>query len=151
MDKFSTGLIITSIIGVAIFARPYMGRISDKIGRRTPIILGGIVGGLPLLAIPFVTNFWILLLLAMINGFGFAAITASTPALISELARRELVGTSMGFLDTMMDIGQTLGPIISGLILATRFRYQGVFPLLAFVSLISCVVFVVFGKYHLRQ
>jgi len=33
LDKFSTGIILTSIIVVAIFTRPYMGRISDKIGR----------------------------------------------------------------------------------------------------------------------
>jgi len=147
LNKFLTGIIITSIIGVAIFARPYMGRVSDEIGRRTPIILGCIVSGLPLLAIPFITNFWILLLLTMVYGFGFAAVAASTPALISELTRKELVGTSMGFLDTMMDVGQTLGPIISGFVLATSFRYQGVFPSLTFALLISCVVFVVFGDH----
>jgi MFS family permease len=37
LNEFLTGIIITSIIGVAILARPYMGRISDKMGRRIPI------------------------------------------------------------------------------------------------------------------
>jgi MFS family permease len=97
LDKFLTGVIITSIIGVAIFAKPYMGRVSDKIGRQIPIVVGCIVSGLPLLAIPFVTDFWVLLLLVLVYGFGFATVTASTPALISELALKELVGTSMGY------------------------------------------------------
>lgn len=143
LNEFLTGMIITSIIGVAIFARPYMGRISDKIGRQIPIAVGCVVSGLPLLAIPFVVNFWVLLILVVIYGFGFATVLASTPALISELAPKELVGTSLGFLDTIMDVGQTLGPIISGVILATSLQYCGVFPSLTFVLLFSCVVFVI--------
>ena len=142
LNEFLTGIIITSIIGVAILARPYMGRISDKMGRRIPIAVGCLVSSLPLLAFPFVTDFWFLLLLALVYGLGFATVTASTPALISELVPKGLVGTSMGFLDTIMDVGQTFGPIISGLILATRLQYHGVFPSLALVLLFSCVAFV---------
>jgi len=145
LDKFMTGVIITSIIGVAIFARPYMGKISDKIGRTTPIVLGCIVSGLPLLAIPFVIDFWILLLLVVVYGFGFATVTASAPALISELVPKDTVGTSMGFFDTIMDVGQTIGPIISGLILATSLQYTGLFFSLTFILLLSCSVFLLFG------
>jgi MFS family permease len=141
LNDFLTGIVIMSIIGVAIFAKPYMGRVSDRIGRQIPIVLGCIVSGLPLLAVPFVTDFWVVLLLVLVYGFGFATVTASTPALISELAPKELVGTSMGFLGTIMDVGQTLGPIVSGFILATNLQYYGVFPSLAFVLLFSCIVF----------
>jgi MFS family permease len=95
-----------------------------------------------MLVIPFVTSFWALLLLALIYGFGFASVTSSTPALISELTLKELVGTSMGFLDTMMDVGQTLGPIISGLILATSLEYVGVFLSLSILLLLACLSFV---------
>jgi len=145
LNKFLTGVIITSIIGVAIFARPYMGRVSDKMGRRIPIVLGCIVSGLPLLAIPFVVDFWILLLLVMVYGFGFASVTASAPALISELVSKDTVGTSMGFFDAIMDVGQTMGPMISGLILATSLQYTGLFFSLTFISVLSCSVFLMFG------
>jgi len=145
LNKFLTGIIITSVIGVAIFVKPYMGRVSDKVGRRIPIVVGCIISGLPLLAIPFVGDFWVLLLLVVVYGFGFATVTASTPALVSELVPKELVGTSMGFLGTIMDVGQTLGPIISGFILATNLQYYGVFPSLTFVLLFSCIIFVLSG------
>jgi len=141
LNDLLTGIIIMSIIGVAIFAKPYMGRVSDKIGRRIPIVLGCVVSGLPLLAIPFVTDFWVLLLLSVIYGLGFATVTASTPALVSELVPKELVGTSMGFLATIMDAGQTIGPIITGMILATNLAYRGSFPALTAVLLLSCVIF----------
>ncbi|MCW3993274.1 MAG: MFS transporter, partial [Candidatus Bathyarchaeota archaeon] len=79
LNGFLTGIVIMSIIGVAIFAKPCMGRVSDKIGRRIPIVLGCVVSGLPLLAIPLVTDFRVLLLLVLVYGFGFATVTASTP------------------------------------------------------------------------
>jgi len=145
LNKFLTGIIITSIIGAAIFARPYMGRISDKIGRRIPIVLGCIVSGFPLLVVPFVVDFWVLLLLVIVYGFGFATVTASAPALISELVQKDAVGTSMGFFDTIMDVGQTIGPIISGLILATSLQYTGLFFSLTFILLLSCPVFLLLG------
>jgi len=139
------GFVATCIIGAAIFVRPYMGRVSDKVGRRIPIVMGCMISALPLLVIPFVTDFMVLILLAIVYGFGFATVTASTSPLISELVPKELIGTSMGFLDMTMDVGQTLGPIISGFILATYLQYYGVFPSLAFVLLISCVIFVISG------
>jgi MFS family permease len=151
LNEFSTGIIITSIIGIAIFARPYMGRISDKVGRRIPIILGCLISAVPMMVIPFVTSFWILLLLALVFGVGFASVTSSTPALISELTYKELVGTSIGFLDTMMDVGQTVGPIISGLILATSLRYVGVFLSLGILLILTSSLFVLFKVPNERQ
>jgi len=145
LNSLLIGIISTSIIGIAIFVRPYMGRVSDKIGRRIPITLGCIISGLPLFAVPFFTDFWVLLLLFAVYGFGFATVTASTSPLISELVPKELIGTSMGFLDTIMDVGQTLGPIISGFVLATYLQYYGVFPSLTSVLLISCAIFVMSG------
>jgi MFS family permease len=81
----------------------------------------------------------------LIYGFGFAMVTASTPALVTELVPKELVGASMGFLDMLMDVGQTIGPIITGFILASYLAYQGSFPALALVLLSSSAVFLVSG------
>jgi len=141
LNSFLTGVIITSIIGVAIFARPYLGRISDRTGRKIPIVAGLITSGLPLLIIPFVSDFWILLLLAIIYGVGFAAVTAAASPLITELVPKDTVGTSMGFFDTVMDVGQTIGPIISGLIFAATLQYSALFFSLTFVLLLSCIIF----------
>lgn len=141
LDAFQIGIITGSQIVAVILAKPLMGRISDRIGRRIPIIAGSIVSGLPLLAIPFSTQFPVLLLLSVVYGLGFAMVTAPTPALVSELAPMNLVGTAMGFLDTVMDVGQTMGPIIAGMILATKLAYQGTFPALTAVLLFSSILF----------
>ncbi|MGQ9725590.1 MAG: MFS transporter [Candidatus Bathycorpusculaceae bacterium] len=141
-DWLLTGIITASLIAIPIFAKPYMGRVSDKIGRQIPIVVGCVISGFPLLAIPFSHEFPTLLMLSIGYGIGFATVTAATPALISELTPREFVGTAMGFLDMIMDVGQTIGPIISGLIFATSLQYAGVFPSFTLVLMGSCAVFI---------
>lgn len=142
-EPLSVGAIMGSQIAAVILTKPYMGRISDKIGRQVPIVVGSIVCSFPLLAIPYTTQFSILLLLSIIYGVGFATVTASTPALVSELVPTSLVGTAMGFLGTIRDVGQTLGPIITGMILATSLAYVGAFSALTAVLLFSCAMFIV--------
>ena len=144
--KYNTlkqGLFASSVFAVAIFARPSMGRVSDRIGRRIPIVLGSILSALALLTIPYITDFTALMILLVAYGFGFATVTSSTSPLISELAPKELVGTSMGFLDTMMDVGQTIGGFATGLVFATSLHYVGVFLSFAIVLFLSCTVFAI--------
>jgi len=140
-DFFSTAAVTGSIIVLAVFARSYMGRLSDRTGRRKPIIAGLIICSVPLVAMPYFSDFPTLLLLSLIYGFGFATATASTPALMTELAPSRFVGTSTGFLDTMMDIGQTIGPIVGGFILGTSLGYSGLFLSPTIILLFACLVF----------
>lgn len=141
LDAFRIGIIMGSQIVALILAKPFMGRLSDRIGRHIPIIVGSVISGLPLLAIPFSTQFPALLLLSVVYGLGFTMVTSSTPALVSELAPMHLVGTAMGVLGTIMDVGQTIGPVITGIILATNLKYQGAFPTLTAVVIFSSMVF----------
>jgi MFS family permease len=143
LGPFLIGIVMGSQVIIVILAQPYMGRVSDRIGRRIPIVVGSIVSGLPLLVMPFTQQFPVLLVLSIMYGFGFAAVTASTPALVSELVSPSFVGTAMGFLSTIMDVGQTLGPIITGVILSTTLGYAGAFSALAIVLLAVSLVFAV--------
>jgi MFS family permease len=142
-DYFSTAAVAGSIIVLAILARAYMGRLSDRIGRRRPIVLGLIVCSIPLVFLPYSSDLKIILLLSLIYGVGFSTVTASTCPLITELVPSQLLGTSTGFLGTMMDVGQTLGPIISGFVLGTSLGYVGLFYSPILVMLFACIVFFV--------
>lgn len=144
-DFFSTAAVSGSIILLAIFVRVYMGRISDRIGRRKPIVLGLLICSLPLVFMPFSSDIRVILSLALVYGFGFATATASTPALITELAPSKFIGASTGFLGTVMDIGQTIGPIAGGFILGTSFGYFGLFLSPTILLLTVCLVFVMSG------
>lgn len=149
LDILLTGIVSGSLVVMPILAKPYMGRVSDRIGRRIPIAVGCAVSGSALLAVPFATRFPALFLLGVVYGFGFASVTASTPALVGELVPVGLIGTSMGFLDTVMDVGQTIGPIVCGLLLASSLGYFAVFPSIGLVLLAAGVIFV-FSKVDRR-
>jgi MFS family permease len=145
LDAFYAGLFLTVQVATLILARPVLGRLSDRKGRRVPIVLGSLIGATLVVAIPFTTQFSLLLLIAVGYGLGFAAVISSTSPLMSELAPEGLVGSSMGFLSTMMDVGQTLGPIVSGFILASVFQYTGLFASLSLLLVVSAVVFAFSG------
>ncbi len=142
LDALLAGIFLSVVTATLIFTRPFLGRLSDRKGRRMPIILGSATGCVLSFAIPFTTQFPLLLLIAVGYGFGFAMVISSTSPLMSELAPQGLVGASMGFLSTLMDIGQTLGPFISGAILATfSHQYVALFSSLSLLLLISTVIF----------
>jgi MFS family permease len=142
-------LAVSAVMGVQIISlivsRPIIGRISDKSNRRNPIIFGCIISGALLFLVPFTTQFPILILISIGYGLGFAMVISSTAPLMIELTPNSLIGTSMGFLSTTMDIGQVLGPIISGVILATTFAYAGLFSSLTALLIFSATIFFVSG------
>lgn len=142
LDALLAGIFLSVVVATLIITRPFLGRFSDTKGRRLPIIIGSIISCVLPLAIPFTTQFSLLLLVAIGYGFGFAMVISSTSPLMTELAPQGLVGASMGFLSTLMDIGQTLGPFISGAILASfNHQYTALFISLSLLLLVSTLVF----------
>jgi DHA1 family multidrug resistance protein-like MFS transporter len=142
-------LAVSVVMGVQIISlivsRPIIGRISDKGSRSIPIILGCIISGALLIVVPFTTQFELLLAISIGYGLGFAMVISSTAPLMCELTPGNLVGTSMGFLSTVMDVGQVLGPIISGVILATALAYSGLFSSLTLLLVVSAAIFFLSG------
>ncbi len=146
LDAFSVGVIMGSQIIALIVARPLIGRISDRSGRTKPILAGALTGSLLLMAVPFTIQFTLLLLLSVGFGICFASVLSSTSPFVSELAPASLVGASMGFLATMMDVGQTIGPIISGVILGLTLQYSALFLSLSVVMIFSVIFFLSLRK-----
>jgi MFS family permease len=141
LDIFSVGVITGSQIVALLLARPLIGRISDRVGRTKPISAGIISSCILLAAVPFSSQFPLLLLLSIGYGVSFAAVLSSTSPMVCDLVPASMVGASMGFLSTMMDVGQTIGPIVSGVIFASSLKYLGMFVSLSLLLVISAAVF----------
>jgi MFS family permease len=141
LNSFLQGIVLAAELSVVVLSKPLIGRLSDRIGRRTPIILGCLISVVPLAVIPFFKEFSVLLVLAVIYGFGFSMVTSVTPALVSDLVSINDVGSAMGVISTLMDVGQTLGPLICGMILVTSLGYVGLFFSLAIVLVSTVAIF----------
>ncbi len=142
-------LAVSVVMGVQvvslIVSRPLLGRFSDRYSRRLPTVLGCIISAVLLFVIPFTTQFALLLAISIGFGLGFAMVVSSTSPLMCELTPKNLLGTSMGFLSTVMDVGQALGPIISGAILASFLAYSGLFASLTILLVSAAAIFLLSG------
>lgn len=145
-DTWIFGLIPAILTLMLVLFKPLMGTLSDKVGRRMIIIIGLLLGGNVSFLIPFTTDFlWFLLILGGF-GIGMAMVISSTAAYVSDLSKRKDYGTAIGVLSTIMDIGQTIGPIIGGYVLAA-FSYSGIFSMVGVVLLVSALIFFIFKNF----
>jgi MFS family permease len=144
-NALQLGIVMGSQIVSLIVSRPIMGRLSDRSSRRLPVVLGCVLSGVLLFVIPFISQFWLLIVISIGYGLGFAMVISSTSPIMVEVNPTNLIGTSMGFLSTMMDVGQAVGPIISGFILASVLAYNGLFSSLTMLLMASAAVFFISG------
>jgi len=132
---------VLGLMGVLLMVtKPLMGVLSDRTGRRLPIGIGLVLGAAALFAMFLADSFLSLAVILMIFGVGMAMVTASTSPLITDLCKQRSYGSALGVLDTIMDIGQTLGPITFGLLIAPLFYYVS-FALVGVVLLTLALLF----------
>ena len=135
--------LLFGIQGVSsILAKPVMGRISDRFGRRPLIVTGQLICAAVMGLIPWTGNLWVLLLLAFIFGFGEAVIGSSTSALVADLCRAQSYGSAMGVFGTIMDVGHASGPIVTGFLIAAL-GYRGAFGIVGGLLIAITLLFII--------
>ncbi len=138
------GLVIGAIMGVQVISmlltKPFMGRFSDKRGRKPSIIVGLLAGSVVILLMPFSVDPIFLAVLSVLFGITVAMVTASTSALVCEIAGCSAHGSAIGVLSSIMDIGHSLGPLITGMVV-TLVSFQLGFGLAALLLLIGALAF----------
>ena len=143
LNPLQAGLLWGGQIATTMLAKPIMGRISDKFGRKPLIIAGLLCCALPFASIPALTSFWSLMLACLVFGLGEALVTSSSAAMVADLCKARHYGTAMGVFGTIFDIGHASGPIIGGLLVGA-FGYQIAFILIALV-LIAAIPWFIFS------
>jgi MFS family permease len=137
--------LLFGMMGIAsILARPVMGRLSDRIGRRPLIMTGQIICAAVMILLPWTKGFEGILLLSLIFGFGEAVMGSSTSAMVADLCKEKSLGSAMGVFGTVMDIGHAGGPILTGFLIGLS-GYTGAFSgvgvlLLAVTALFAATV-----------
>ncbi len=116
----STALEIGFVMGIQVvamlLAKPFMGRLSDSRGRVPFIVAGLLMGAVTMALMPWVGDLVSLSLLSIGFGLTVATVTASTSALVTEIAGTSAHGSSIGVLSSIMDIGHSTGPFVIGVV-----------------------------------
>jgi MFS family permease len=139
LNPFQIGTLFGAQIITTTLVKPLMGRASDRYGRQ-PMIAGGlVVGAGAVLFIPAARSYAALLPIGVAFGLALAIVTASTAVLVSELTQARAYGSALGAMSTIMDIGHSSGPVVSGLIIA-RWGYGAAFRAAGALMLGAAVV-----------
>ncbi|HSW63936.1 MAG TPA: MFS transporter [Dissulfurispiraceae bacterium] len=109
-------LLSVQVITLAI-SKPAMGRFSDRHGRQPQIFWGAVLGAACIALFSVVVSFPGLLVLSILLGLSLSILTSASSAYIADLSSAEARGAAMGILGSIMDIGQTAGPLIAGFVI----------------------------------
>jgi len=142
LNAGEVGLLFGAMGIASILAKPVMGRLSDRIGRRPLILTGQIICAAVMISLPWTVGLVGLLVLSLIFGFGEAVIGSSTSALVADLCKEKSLGSAMGVLGTIMDIGHAGGPILTGFLIGLS-GYAGAFGGIGVLLLAGTALFAV--------
>jgi len=141
LNAFQAGTLWGAQIVTTILAKPIMGKISDRYGRKLIIFSGMWICAIPFACIPLTRDFYLLLFLSAIFGVGEAFVTSSSAAMVAGFCKEQHYGAAMGTFGSIFDIGHAAGPILAGFLLA-HLSYQYSFLVIAILLIVASFVFV---------
>jgi len=126
-ETVRVGLLISMFGLVNSILQPFAGAFIDRIGRRKPFILGGLIlMALATLGFVLVGRFTSLLLMRSLQGIGVALTIPAALALMSGSSKKETRGGSMGIYTTSRMVGFATGPLLGGA-LYDKFGFNAAF------------------------
>jgi MFS family permease len=140
VSKAAVGLLFGVQVGVRTLARPLMGILSDRYGRKGPIVAGLLVTAAATVLFAQVRSWLLLLSLSVVFGIGLSVASAATSAFVADLAPTASRGAALGFMSTIMDVGQASGPVLLGAVLETA-SYQWGFAVVGGLVLAAALSF----------
>ena len=132
----AVGLIYTTVAGVALFASPLWGRLSDRIGRKGVLLAAQIASAIGFTLLGIGGALWVIYVARAIEGLGGGGLGV-TQAYVSDVTTTAERARAFGLVGATFGVGFLIGPALSGVLV--RFGY-GV-PLFTGAALAIVTVF----------
>jgi MFS transporter, DHA1 family, multidrug resistance protein len=116
LSAYEVGVFLSAQVITLALTKPILGRFSDRHGRKPQILAGALMGAVCIGSLSLFKSFFPLLLLSILFGLSLSVVTSATSALVADFSRKETYGSAMGILGSIMDIGHTTGPLVSGIV-----------------------------------
>ena len=126
-ETVRVGLLIALFGLVNAVLQPFAGALIDRVGRRKPFIMIGLVMlGVATLGFTFASRFSDLLYLRLFQGVGVGITIPAALALMVGSSKKETRGGSMGIYTTSRMLGLGIGPLLGGA-LYDRYGFDAAF------------------------
>jgi MFS family permease len=114
-ETVRAGIVISVFGFVNALLQPFSGALIDRVNRRKPFVLGGLVLlSIATVGFAFAKQYVDLMGLRMLQGIGVALTVPATMAILTNRTERETRGGSMGIFSTFRVSGLAIGPLIGG-------------------------------------
>jgi len=111
------GALVTAYVPAALissFLPSYMGRLTDRLGRKGPMVAGLAVGALASALIPHLPGVIMLTIVWAVESLGYTISIPAERAFVADIAGADIRGTSYGLYTFAYFLGASIGPIAGG-------------------------------------
>lgn len=136
--EFGVGLAVATFAAAAIVARPFLGRLIERFGRRALMMAGALVAAAAGALLGLSTELWHVLVLRAFMGLGEAALFVGAATLIADLSPPHRRAEAASYFSVAVYGGIGLGPAIGEWVLADD-RYALTFLVAAGFSALAAV------------
>lgn len=115
--NLAVGVTVGAFALTAVLLRPFVGRVSDKRGRRLLIIGGGLVVGASIVGYDLADSLLPLLIARLFTGVGEAAFYVGAATVINDIAPNDRRGEALSYFSLALFGGLAVGPVVGETIL----------------------------------
>jgi MFS family permease len=126
------------------------GRLSDKIGRKTPILIGYVALMFVFSLLAVVREPLVVALIMGLYGFAWGMRVPSETAMVSDSLGGKEVALGIAFLQTMFPLGVTVGSIVAG-VAAQYFAIPTIFSASAALTVPAVAAVLALPKFNRKE
>ncbi|MBI4311175.1 MAG: MFS transporter [Chloroflexi bacterium] len=134
------GLILGASTITGVFIKLPAGALSDVLGRRRMLLLGGLFFAVPPFLYLAISNPYLLLSLRFLHGFATAVFSPVASAAVADLFDRNR-GERLGWFASFNEMGSAIAPVVGGLLLtATHNDYQVIYLIIGAIGVVTLLL-----------
>lgn len=138
-SDFMVGLVAGVFTVSALALRPWIGLSLDRYGRKPIWLIGTVVFLLAVLGYMWALTIPLLVLIRVIHGVGWGAVTTSSATAIADIVPLPRRGEGMGYFGLGATLGMVIGPAV-GFFVINDFGFNTLFLLCAALAVIALLI-----------
>lgn len=145
MNAADIGWLFAMQTVTTLATRPLIGVVSDRVGRRGVIVTGLVACSTAVWMMASAEAASPLVAAVLAYAAGVAVTTAATSAYVTDVAPRAQYGAAHGVFGTIYDVGDALGPVVAGLLVA-MVGYVQMFQIIAGAAVTAAAAFAALSR-----